>query len=228
VPRSTIVCGGWLLVVGPFWSTVIVPSPARRIPLVVRGGRFGILETHHEDRDESLPLGDELGKGVLFDDLAGSSAALRAVLSHVAKVAPTNSTVLVTGETGMGKELIARAIHKASRRSAHPIISVNCAAIPASLIATEGFGHERVAFALCIADRDASSSPREERSFSTKSGSSRRRPQLRCCGFCRSASSSGSAEPRRFVRTCVSLRPPIGISRRRSQRALYVATSTIG
>jgi transcriptional regulator of acetoin/glycerol metabolism len=77
--------------------------PGQADPLVVRGGRFGILETHHGDGDESLPLGDELGKDVLFDDLAGSSAALRAVLSHVAKVAPTDSTVLVTGETGTGK-----------------------------------------------------------------------------------------------------------------------------
>src|SRR2546421_1204317 len=95
---------------------------------------------------ESLPLRHELGEDALFDDIAGSSAALRAVLSHVAKVAPTDSSVLISGETGTGKELIARAIHKASRRSARPIISVNCAAIPASLIAAELFGHERGAF----------------------------------------------------------------------------------
>ena len=106
----------------------------------------GIQQTRDGDRDESLPLLTDLGQQAPFDDIVGSSAALRAVLSRVMKVAPTDSTVLVSGETGTGKELIARAIHKASRRSSHPIIGVNCAAIPASLIATELFGHERGAF----------------------------------------------------------------------------------
>jgi len=106
----------------------------------------GIQEPRDGDGDESLPLPTDLGQEAPFDDIVGSSAALRAVLSRVMKVAPTDSTVLVSGETGTGKELIARAIHQASRRSSRPIISVNCGAIPASLIATELFGHERGAF----------------------------------------------------------------------------------
>ena len=106
----------------------------------------GAQEPRGGDADESLPLLADLGQEAPFDDIVGSSPALRAVLSRVMKVAPTDSTVLVSGETGTGKELIVRAIHKASRRSSRPLIGVNCAAIPASLIATELFGHERGAF----------------------------------------------------------------------------------
>jgi transcriptional regulator with GAF, ATPase, and Fis domain len=82
----------------------------------------------------------------MFEEIVGSSAALQTVLSSVVRVAPTDSTVLITGETGTGKELIARAIHKHSQRSGQAFISVNCASIPSSLIASELFGHEKGAF----------------------------------------------------------------------------------
>jgi formate hydrogenlyase transcriptional activator len=82
----------------------------------------------------------------MFEEIVGSSEELRKVLSQVAKVAPADSTVLILGETGTGKELIARAIHKRSRRSTRAFIRVNCAAIPPSLIASELFGHEKGAF----------------------------------------------------------------------------------
>ncbi len=103
---------------------------------------------HLKDRlqDENVALREQIDQALMFEEIVGVSPALRAVLSRVSKVAPTDSTVLLTGETGTGKELIARAIHKRSRRSSRAFISVNCAAIPPSLIASELFGHERGAF----------------------------------------------------------------------------------
>jgi len=95
---------------------------------------------------ENLALREEIDVSRMFEEIVGSSPALQAVLSQVAKVAPTESTVLITGETGTGKELIARAIHKRSQRSSRAFVSVNCAAIPRDLIASELFGHEKGAF----------------------------------------------------------------------------------
>jgi formate hydrogenlyase transcriptional activator len=95
---------------------------------------------------ENLALRDELDQASMFEEIVGCSDSLREVLMQVAKVAPTNSTVLIGGETGTGKELIARAIHNRSRRSGHAFVRVNCAAIPQSLIASELFGHEKGAF----------------------------------------------------------------------------------
>ena len=95
---------------------------------------------------ENLALREEIDIARMFEEIVGSSPALQAVLSRVAKVAPTDSTVLITGETGTGKELIARAIHKRSQRSLRAFVSVNCAAIPRDLIASELFGHEKGAF----------------------------------------------------------------------------------
>jgi transcriptional regulator with GAF, ATPase, and Fis domain len=86
-------------------------------------------------------------------ELVGASSALQAVMTRARKVAPTESTVLITGETGTGKELLARAIHKGSRRAEGPFVSVNCAAIPQTLIASELFGHERGAFTGALARR---------------------------------------------------------------------------
>ncbi len=95
---------------------------------------------------ENIALREEIDKVSMFEDIVGTSPALQAVLSRVSKVAPTDSTVLVTGETGTGKELVARAIHKRSHRSSRAFVSVNCAAIPRDLIASELFGHEKGAF----------------------------------------------------------------------------------
>jgi PAS domain S-box-containing protein len=97
-------------------------------------------------RDENLALREQIDQAFMFEDIVGSSPALQTVLSSIVKVAPTDSTVLITGETGTGKELIARAIHKHSQRSSQAFISVNCASIPISLIASELFGHEKGAF----------------------------------------------------------------------------------
>lgn len=96
--------------------------------------------------NENLALREEMDRSSMFEDIVGSSEELRKVLRQVDKVAVSDSTVLVLGETGTGKELIARAIHKRSRRAERAFIGVNCAAIPPSLIASELFGHEKGAF----------------------------------------------------------------------------------
>jgi PAS domain S-box-containing protein len=95
---------------------------------------------------ENIALKEEIDQASMFEEIVGSSEPLRRVLAHVAKVAPTDSTVLITGETGTGKELVARAIHKRSPRSGRAFIRVNCGAIPQSLIGSELFGHEKGAF----------------------------------------------------------------------------------
>jgi formate hydrogenlyase transcriptional activator len=97
-------------------------------------------------RDENIALREVISDSSMFDEIVGSSEPLRRVLSQVAKVAPTDSTVLILGETGTGKERIASAIHRGSHRSSRAFIRVNCAAIPPSLIASELFGHEKGAF----------------------------------------------------------------------------------
>ena len=101
-----------------------------------------------EDRvqRENVALREEIDKASMFEEIVGASPALQSVLSYISKVAPSDSTVLITGETGTGKELVARAIHKKSRRRSRPFVSVNCAAIPAPLVASELFGHEKGAF----------------------------------------------------------------------------------
>jgi len=96
--------------------------------------------------EENLALREEIDQASMFEEIVGTSPPLQEVLSRVAKVAPSDSTVLITGETGTGKELIARAIHKHSLRAGRAFVSVNCAAIPSSLIASELFGHEKGAF----------------------------------------------------------------------------------
>jgi formate hydrogenlyase transcriptional activator len=97
-------------------------------------------------KNQDVALCEENGKASMDDVIIGTSSALQKVLSLVSKVAPTDATVLVTGETGTGKELVARAIHRRCRRSSRAFISVNCAAIPRDLIASELFGHEKGAF----------------------------------------------------------------------------------
>jgi PAS domain S-box-containing protein len=103
-------------------------------------------QAEERTRRENLALREEIDQSSMFEEIVGSSESLRHVLTQVAKVAPTDSTVLISGDTGTGKELIARAIHKRSNRSTRAFIVVNCAAIPQSLIASELFGHEKGAF----------------------------------------------------------------------------------
>jgi formate hydrogenlyase transcriptional activator len=104
------------------------------------------VRAEERTRNENLALREQIDRDSMFEDIVGSSEALRKVLRQVDKVAASDSTVLILGETGTGKELIARAIHKRSKRADRAFIGVNCAAIPPSLIASELFGHEKGAF----------------------------------------------------------------------------------
>jgi len=97
-------------------------------------------------QQENVALREEIDKASMFEEIVGTSPALKSVLSRVSKVAPSDSTVLITGETGTGKELVARAVHRRSGRASRAFVSVNCAAIPRDLIASELFGHEKGAF----------------------------------------------------------------------------------
>src|ERR1700723_942409 len=104
------------------------------------------VRAEQRTRNENLALREQIDRDSMFEDIVGSSDSLRRVLREIAKIAPSESTVLILGETGTGKELIARAIHKRSKRADRAFIAVNCAAIPPSLIASELFGHEKGAF----------------------------------------------------------------------------------
>jgi formate hydrogenlyase transcriptional activator len=104
------------------------------------------VKAENRTRNENLALREQIDRDSMFEDIVGSSESLRKVLRQIAKIAPTDSTVVVLGETGTGKELIARAIHKRSGRAERAFIGVNCAAIPSSLISSELFGHEKGAF----------------------------------------------------------------------------------
>jgi len=116
--------------------------------------RWYIASTDIDDRkgieeklqQENVALREEIDKASMFEEIVGTSPALKSVLSRISKVAPSDSTVLITGETGTGKELVARAIHRRSDRASRVFVSVNCAAIPRDLIASELFGHEKGAF----------------------------------------------------------------------------------
>ena len=103
-------------------------------------------KTEERLRNENIVLREEIDRASMFEEIVGSSKPMRQVLTQVEKVAPSDSTVLVLGETGTGKELIARALHRRSKRANRAFVKVNCAAIPQSLIASELFGHEKGAF----------------------------------------------------------------------------------
>ena len=112
-----------------------------------------IEELKNRLTEEKLILEDEMRSGYQFEEIVGESPALRHVLQQVETVAPTDSTVLLLGETGTGKERVARAIHNLSRRSQAPFVKINCAAIPTGLLESELFGHEKGAFTGAIAQK---------------------------------------------------------------------------
>jgi formate hydrogenlyase transcriptional activator len=127
---------------------VFLRQVASSIAIVVGSAlaRHPIATLKEQLASERIYLEEDILSGGMFEEMVGSSKTLLRTLEHVARVAPTDSTVLITGESGTGKELVARAIHKRSHRAKRPFIRVHCAAIPASLIASELFGHEKGAF----------------------------------------------------------------------------------
>jgi DNA-binding NtrC family response regulator len=121
-------------------------TPPTELLREIRKAHGGQKQAEVRLHQENTALPEEIDETSTFEQIVGNSSALRAVLSRIAKVAPNDSTVLITGETGTGKELIARAVHKRSRRAGRAFVIVNCAALAPSLISSELFGHEKGAF----------------------------------------------------------------------------------
>jgi PAS domain S-box-containing protein len=130
-----------------YFQTVVRDISERKRSEAALAKAFKEIQTlKNQLQTENIALREEIDRASIFEEIVGTSPALRVVLSRVSRVAPTDSTVLITGETGTGKELIARAVHKRSQRSSRAFVSVNCAAIPRDLLASELFGHEKGAF----------------------------------------------------------------------------------
>ena len=187
-----------------------------------------------EQKIHSLTAEAEYLKGEIralqhFDEIIGQSDSLLLVLHDVKEVADTDATVLILGETGTGKEVIARAVHASSRRRNKPFITVNCAAIPSTLIESEFFGHERGAFTGARASGTGISPWQMGEPFSSmRSESFPWTCRASCCACCRRGNSSRSAAhgPRRS--TFVSSRPRTAISHRHARTGNSGRTCTIG
>ena len=134
---------------------------------------------------ENLELRAQLGQSPWFEGIVGDSAEMRRVLERVEQVGTTDATVLITGETGTGKELVARAIHQRSPRTREPFIKVNCAAIPETLLASELFGHERGAFTGAIERRRGRFELADRGTCSSTRLASVSDTQAPCCARCR-------------------------------------------
>ena len=149
---------------------------------------------------ENRSLLTKLGRNELSDAIVGSESGLRAVMERVSLVARADIPVLIFGETGSGKEVVARAIHKQSRRDNGPFLRVNCGAIPPELVDSELFGHERGSFTgtpPCA--KAGSNEPIAARCFSTNAASCRPPPKCGCCAFCKTARLNVSAASGKFM-----------------------------
>ena len=165
----------------------------------------------------------------MFEEIVGTSPALQPVLARVAKVARTDSTVLITGETGTGKELVARAIHRRSARGSRAFVSVNCAAVPRELIASELFGHEKGAFTGATQRRLGRFELAHGGTiFLDEVGELPLETQVALLRVLQEREFERVGGPHRFASTCASSPPRIATCRRRSRLARSAAISTIG
>jgi len=179
--------------------------------------------------EEKLYLQDEIRIEHNFEEIIGESSALKKVLEQIQTVAPTDSTILLLGETGTGKELIARAIHNLSTRRERTLVKVNCAAVPTGLLESELFGHEKGAFTGAIAHRVAGSNWRTAaQCFWMKWATFRRISSPSCCAFFRNRSSSVSAARARFVWTFAWWPRPMRTWRKRWGKINFAAISITG
>jgi hypothetical protein len=188
--------GSWLEGVVPrlgLMGNVFASAIERRgadLELLRAYDEISTLKDHLEN--ENVTLREEIKTSLMDDELIGKGHAFRTVLHQVEQVASTDSTVLILGETGTGKGLIARRIHQQSGRKDHPMVTVNCAALPAALIESELFGHEKGAFTGAVQRKIGRFELQTAgRSSSTRSGICRSNSRPSCSGCCRSTSSSG-------------------------------------
>ena len=178
-------------------------------------------------RHENLAWREDIARASMCEESVGSSAARRRVLAHVAKVAGTDATVLIVGETGTGKELMARAMQQRSTRATRACIRVNCAAIPSALLTSELCGHEKGAFTGALPRRLGRFEAAPGRSSWTRSVTSRLRRRWRSCACGKSANSSASAATSRLPWMCACWLRRTATCRRRSRPVPSARTSGI-
>jgi len=182
----------------------LLEEVAKQIALAVENMRAfeEIARLRAKLEEENRYLQDEIKSDHNFEEIVGQSPAIKAVFKAIEAVAPAGATVLITGETGTGKELVARALHNLSPRRGKALIKVNCAALPAGLIESELFGHEKGAFTGAIARKIGRFELAHGGLSSwTRSATCRSSSSQSSSGFFRKASSSGSARPTRTLST---------------------------
>ena len=166
---------------------------------------YGRLRESRDDLEhQRLYLESELNSGYNFEDIVGKSSAMKRVFEQVSIVAPTDSTVLLHGETGTGKELIARAIHNRSYRRDRTFVRLNCAAMPSGLLESELFGHEKGAFTGALMQKRGRFELADHATmFLDEMATSASSYSQSCCVRCRNTNSSGLAAQKRFTLICV-------------------------